>query len=491
MDSQFQNIQEILYLSRKTKEADEKKFLLAKNLYELNSLSYENGSRSGDYLIRERVKDVCEEVNRHYDTVKLFDNGKSGDIKAYQEILEFNNKNFIDSSSIEIKLQLLKDEISKQEKADQEHNLEHSQSGHQRKRNLYVAELLKEIKILEYRLKIGVTQQLQNFLNDVNHILFCGQIILLIEDAHKRGKSSLYLNKTNEIPVFLKTFLFYHKKINNTEFSKTEMKEFIKSTLELMGLNEPLFIRVGATKLIMNEIIESVVNDSCASLRAETGNEIQGEEPAVTDIGNEDNILQVLLQVKKLIDKLCAVNEKETAPDLSGNAAVKGLGEKKSERYLFHEPGSFKITLKTIADYLNDSLIFVYSWIKQELKKNIIPVSYMAPLVYCFIYSENFIKEYRTALDISSEKSNQDSSFFEGELRQYIPKKLAQSLLELIGTNCSLLEDAFNDCSGIISQQPFRGSEAFIKKLLIVQESFIQARIRIIDGIKNIDPAIR
>lgn len=487
MDSQFQNIQEILYFSRKIKEADEKKFLLAKNLYELNILSYEKGSRKGDYVIRDRVKDVNEELNRYYDTIKLFDNGKNGDIKAFQVLLEFYNKNFIESSNIDIKLQLLKDEVSRQEKADQENNLKHSESGHQRKKNLYIAELLKEVKAFDYRLKVGVTEQLQNFLNDVNHLLFCRQIMLLVEDAQKSGKSSSNLIKTNDVPDVIKTFLIYHQKINNTEFSKIRMKEFIESALELMGLNELLSRRIGANKFIMNEIIERAVNDAAVSLPAKSGYEVHGERPEPGDSGRGDNILQIMIQVKKLVDKLCAVNVNEPLPHLRGHGAVKGLGEKKGGRYLFHEPGSFKISLKTLADYLNDSLIFVYSWIMQELKKNNIPVSNVAPVVYCFIYSEDFIKEYVTALEISSDKSNQDLSFFEGDLRQYIPKKLARSLLELIVTNCSLLEDAFNECSGIVLQQPFRGSDAFIKKLSVVQEHFIKARIRIIDGIKQIE----
>ena len=50
------------YFTKKLKHADENKFQLRKAIYEIGKLAFEKGTRSGDYLIREKIREINEEL---------------------------------------------------------------------------------------------------------------------------------------------------------------------------------------------------------------------------------------------------------------------------------------------------------------------------------------------------------------------------------------------------------------------------------------------
>lgn len=100
--------------------------------------------------------------------------------------------------------------------------------------------------------------------------------------------------------------------------------------------------------------------------------------------------------------------------------------------------------------------------------------------------SENFVRAYNTALSVSSFETNQTASFIEGEIRQYISKKLAATLIDSINENCDVLNEAFIACNLNISGDQFKDSDVIVKKMKIIQDFFNDARIKIMNGLKII-----
>ena len=103
------------------KDADNRKYLLIKNLYEMSNLTYGKSSREGDYIILDRLGEFIEEVDRYIKHIRLFDNGKNGDIKAYKDILVFFQNSFCDSFILEDKITKLNNAIKSYKSEEKEH----------------------------------------------------------------------------------------------------------------------------------------------------------------------------------------------------------------------------------------------------------------------------------------------------------------------------------------------------------------------------------
>ncbi len=96
------------YIVNKLKLADGKRDTLANELNKLVKLSYENGSREGDSIIRKNVKAVVDEINLYYRNIQAFVSGKGGDTDAFTDILIFFNARYLEEFQLVVQLDQIK-----------------------------------------------------------------------------------------------------------------------------------------------------------------------------------------------------------------------------------------------------------------------------------------------------------------------------------------------------------------------------------------------
>ena len=176
MTGQIKNTLYSEQISNKLKIANEKKFYLRKALYELDKLSYEKGTRKGDYLIREKIKQINDELELFDGRIKAFE-ADIINISLFREILFFFEENYLDNFILLEKIESLKDELINQEKNDQEHNLRHSDENYERSRkNTFRAELDKDISNFKNAIANRLVPNLTEFLFEINDLIFIEEL---------------------------------------------------------------------------------------------------------------------------------------------------------------------------------------------------------------------------------------------------------------------------------------------------------------------------
>ena len=484
----LEDLYDFHYLTNKVNEADEKKHILLKCLYELGNISYEKGSRPGDYAIRDRVIKIREVLTSYYETIKIFDSGKNGDIKAYEDIMVFFENSFIDSYLLGDQVIALKSEISSQKEEDRRHNEKHAGTPIERKKNIYVTDLEKQIKALEFQLQTKLIPHLHNFLNDVNLILLFEKIKSLLEQVKKSINTLNDSLHTAELKNFLMTFLWLYHKINLGVSKKKQIPIFIEEILDSMGFTSSLGKYMDIDPKGLSDLFKEIAEEfDVLLLRDIIKQDQMGNNRASTPIQKEITVPSLAsaneqIQLLAFLKRICRF-------DVYGLSAIHISEPHKvniivgtKERNLFHTPGLFQVSLKTLSDYVVNSLIFIGTWLVRELRHNSIPFESLQTILVSYKKAEEFVQAYETALYISSQPENQFESTLTGEIQQYISKHDAEQLKYLINRTCDEMNESFINASIELMLHPFHGSDGLLKRIHLAQESFIDAKNKIEKG---------
>ena len=116
----------------KIKSLEEKKFYLRKVIYEFNRLSYDKGTRKGDYLIREKINEINYELDIYDNKIRTYDIKSRDKLLIYRDIILFFEERFLDQNILDLKINTLKEELKSQENADAEHNARHKNESYER-----------------------------------------------------------------------------------------------------------------------------------------------------------------------------------------------------------------------------------------------------------------------------------------------------------------------------------------------------------------------
>ena len=254
--------EESFHLTNLVRETDDRKYLLLKSVYELPDLSYDRGSRQGDYEIRDRARELLTAIDALYDALKLFDNGKSGDVKAYEDILVFFQNSFIDTFVVMEKFNLLKHEIDGQSSgATDEKSEDPSGGGVKWNDSAFLADLKGKLKLFETRIVFDIAPKLRMFLNAVNRILLFEKITFFIENSITSAEPEFVEQKSRSFANLITTYLWIHQKINPREDIKSKARDFTAAVLSDLGLDEVLTSKTGIGKVKYEEMLDEVARD--------------------------------------------------------------------------------------------------------------------------------------------------------------------------------------------------------------------------------------
>lgn len=481
MEEQYhKNLYNPSYLQSLMKDTDEKKYILVRELYDINNISYDKGSRKDDYIIRDLLQEISRTLEEYYEMIKYFDNAREGNIKVLEEIIMFFEREYIDSSTLKGRINALKNEIDQQEQGYRD------KGKSPRHTNIYLVSLKHSIHKIENRIDSHIDPILREFLQGINLLLIFQKTIRMLEETLKSTDQSGVAARAENLKQNLITFLWLYKKILPESFNRENLNRFIMSTIENMGFTNSLVSRAVIGRDQMKSVIEDISKPMKSSgyseetLDEELDTEISTQK-GKTDVDYINDLMELLYRVTYNKD-----DRVDTSFRLQGNSV-----KNREKRFLFHEPGSFKISLKVVSDYCIDSLIFMVSWLQREFKKETVPSSRQStwkPVMDALVQAEHFIHAYRKSASIASHPKNQSQSVLTGEIRQYIPRDHARQLVHLIHHSCDAMHSALADISILINEKPFKGAEHFLKRIQIARESFDNARDKIQKGTRSITP---
>lgn len=456
----------------KIKHADEKKFDLRKAIYELDRLSYERGSRSGDYLIREKVREINNQLEIYDEKVKTCETGEKGNFLLYKEIILFFEKDYLDAIAINEKIVLLKQELLLQQEADIEYNKQCQDSKLKRDiNNPLRLELERDLKKFENSFQKSVLPPLNEFLLDISDLLFAEEVHDLIR---KWSIENIFNDKDDSYYDFLSSINFFIRiriKIKKESFQVDDIVALINIKLNEFEIKTKLVNIKNFSEQKLNTIILDCAREYCSS-----NTEINKSQPQVIPVKSQfDEAFETLRNLTEY-NKNIQSNEK-IPENLSGD---------RTRRYLYSSPGTGKLLLKDIADYKEDSLIFINDWLLIETKKNPDIYNICRLLFDCMAEELEFFKLFTLANNIAANKTNQKTNMW-GELEQYIPKYIANKLINNMVSLCEQLNGAFIKIIFDIDGDNTPKIITIYKKLNIIYDSFNDAQKKIMKEIRQME----
>ena len=456
----------------KIKHADEKKFDLRKAIYELDRLSYERGSRSGDYIIREKVREINNQLEIYDEKVKTCEIGEKGNFLLYKEIILFFEKDYLDVIMINDKIVLLKQELLLQQEADIEYNKKCQDNKLKRDINNPLRfELERDLKQFENSFLRTVLPPLNEFLLDIGDLLFAEEVHDLIR---KWSVENVFNDKDDSYYDFLSSINFFIRiriKIKKDSFQIDDIVALVKIKLNELEIKSKLLNLKNFSEQKLNTILLDCAREYCSS-----NSEINKRQPQVIPVKSQfDDAFETLRKLTEY-NKNIQLNEK-IPEDLSGDRA---------RRYLYYSPGAGKLLLKDIADYKENSLIFINDWLLIETKKN--PDIYnICRLIFdCMADEKQFFELFSLANNIAADKTNQKTNIW-GELEQYITKDIANKLINNIESLCEQLNGAFIKIIFDIDGDNTPKITTLYKKLNIIYDSFNDAQKKIMKEIRQME----
>jgi hypothetical protein len=470
------------YFSQKLKHADGKKFHLRKAIYEMDKLSYEKGTRSGDYLIREKIVAINEELKSYDDKLKVCDFSTKFFLPIVEEMLPFFEKRYLDDFILGESIGTLKHELINQHNADIQHNIDHQKENYKRNiNNPYRDELTKDLIAFEAKLSNTITPHLKEFLDDINYLLF-------IQNLNQNIDQWSISNVFNNIEIIFKKLINYffiiYGKIMKVILSVDEIAAITDIILNESGLKSKLLRlkNIDETRLknlIINCAKEYLSNISTSDrfLKNKNKDKIAAKENSQKIIQNEFEIV---------LEKLRLLTEYKRTLNISNYTFIENLSDNRRDRYLYYAPDSGDIKLKDVADYLKDSLIFISEWLLIVLKKNPDLLASVKSLVECLPAEIRFYDLFETANIISAGQNNQKRNLWGDEVL-YVTKEIASELIGIIEFLCVELKDAFIRIIFDVELNNSSVLKIFEKKVNIIYDSFEDARKKIITVIGQLE----
>ncbi len=481
------------YIVNKLKLADGKRDMLANELTRLVKLSYENGSREGDSIIRKKIKAVVDEINLYYRNIQAFISGKGGDTEAFADILLFFNARYLEEFQLTVQLDQIKHEIANQEKLDQDYNATHPGKNYVRKQNIFAKLLSKDLTEWELRLLKTVIPLLRNYLVDINDIVLYYEI----ENCIKRliTHDNIFPLSGADYQSFKKDFLYYldlHIKLAHKPVSIAEGAELINQLLQQMGFRGVILkcqnITLDKYKGILDEITKEGNLEERSRKYMEIPSEAASPVPAIED--KRDDIATIRRNILRVLEHLCNLEEMKVAMQSGRPVSAETIAGNEPDRYIFHKPGTFDISLKFVSEYLRNSMIMVIDWLQREIQKSPNSIKILTPVLACVPSIQQFVSRYKLALVASTDKKGRlfSGSGQSSREDQYIPKRIAKELAETIYDNChkirQSLNDAFYDASKTRISDP---SGILSKKIRLIIESFEASSVKITKGLSQIE----
>jgi hypothetical protein len=467
---------------QKQKNADEKKFHLRKVIYEIDKLSYEKGTRSGDYLIREKISAINEELKSYDDKLRLCDFNSKSYLPISEEILPFFEQRYLEKFFLHEMIGQLKQELINQNNTDFQHNIEHQGASYKRNvNNPYRDELKKDLISFESKLSTSIVPFLNEFLNDLNHMLF-------MQRFNKNIDEWSISHITGDIDIVFKNHINYFFTIN------TKITKAVPSVDEMAALTDILLNGSGLKARLLhlknfNETkLKSVVFDSAKEFSSKiAARETSFRNRAMERIANKENSGQTIQdEFEEVLNKLRLLTEYKKTINISDYAGMENLSGSRSNRYLYYSPDTGEIKLKDVADYLKDSLIFINEWLLVVLKNDRDLLSMVKSLIDCLPAETRFYDLFETANIISAGLNNQKKNFW-GDKILYITREIASELLGIIEYLCVELKDSFVRIIFDVELNKSSVSKVFAKKVNIIYDSFENARRKIMSAVKQLD----
>ncbi|MBN2041905.1 MAG: hypothetical protein JW864_17855 [Spirochaetes bacterium] len=464
---------DIIAIEKKLKTANEKNHYLRKVIYELDRISYEKGTRKGDYLLREIIKTINDELELYDIKINACSLELKGSFLIIREALLFFEERYLNTFTLIDKIALLKEEFVNQQKADIEHNKTITDEKQKRYiNNSYRAELEKDIRVFENAVKNKLVPHLTAFLLEINELYFIRSTLNLKKPpaAYMNQDSDKIINEYKEnINLFVRIYLKLKKQYPVLE----NILEAVLTVLEKNSLKNNLLKFFSVDESGLSRMIQQNTGDLIFSAGfSNNGIQASSSSPEMTQKARlKSDIDKILNDLKYL---------RHFDMDVKGNANEYNNNVSENlKKYFYHSPDKSDISLKDVADYLMDSLVFLNEWLYVDIKKYPGMFSNLKLLLNCIPLENRFFELFRSA-NIESEKVINQKKNVWGELKQYIPLSIAQELKEVIRQLGDELDDAFKSTIVDIGLMKTPNSAVSGKKVNIVYESFYNSYRKIL-----------
>ena len=478
------------YIVNKLKLADEKRGNLLDDLNRLSQLSYEKGVREGDSILRKKIKAAVDEIEQYYRTIQAFVSGRGGDTQAFTDMLTFFNESYFGNYLLPGLLDQIKQVIIQQEKLNQEYDAAHKDKNYTRRINIFAKQLEKDLMDLERMLLQGVEPLLSRFIADINDIVLYYQVSDTIGELI--SSDDLFAQSGAAYQEFKKSFIDFlevYLKLTRKALSDTDMEELINRSLQQMGLRNLILkcrnVNLENYKEILPEIIKS--GNFQVHPKKISGDFKETAEPIRAVERKQEEISMSRKTLLGAFEDLCNLENIKEGPHLDPALSVKGLAKNGAERYIFHKPGTFEVSMKFVSEYLRNALIMIIDWLNKEIQKTPNYISPLRPVLECIPSIRQFIAQYKLALDVSADKSNQAVTGLRSAESHYISKQIARELARSINDNCNIIEQALADSLNLVGKSTIERSEVLSKKIKLIMDSFNDSVAKIRKGLSEID----
>ncbi len=475
-----------VYLSGKLKLADEKRDKLLDAINRLTQITYEKGTRAGDSVIRKKLKDITGEIEQYYKMIRAFASGKAGDTYAYQEILVFFNERYLEKFRLTFLLEILRKEIADQEKSNQEENRNFISKGWSRKVNTYARKLEEELKAWERMLLYSAEPLLRSFLSDVNDIYFYHRINarfgeLISKDNVFATSGEAFLNFKASIGYFLELNI----KINRKPLPDKEISDLITQMLQQMGIRNAMMHSRNITPEKYNEIAASIISEWNLRDLAKryTGTTLGALEAIRSFEKDKSGAALEAKDLMKIMEDLCYLGDPQEIHIPKSTVPVTGLANAEQERFLFHSPGTFNMSLKFVSEYVRNSLILVIDFLYKELQKAPGSKRLLNPVIEAVPSMKYFIAQYSLALDVSGHATNQATD--RKGTQQYISRQMARDLIQSIKDTSAAVRGGLVDTTYNVANSSLDKSGVLAKKIGILKESWNETHAKISKGLSE------
>lgn len=278
-------------------------------------------------------------------------------------------------------------------------------------------------------------------------------------------------------------------KLTRTPFTESGLKEAASNTLQVMGFRNSILHTKNVNPEKYDKALSEIIRE--ANLMGFVEKYSVSTKVAVDTIKTlEKKQLSESIDPKELtrvVEDLCCLGDSIEGEKTDVEGLVSGLAKNDKERYLFHTPGSFTISLKYISEYMRNSLILIVDWLSKELQKAPSTAKLLGSIQECIPTMKEFIKNYQLAIEVASLKSNQSGGGVLSGEKHYISKKIAGNLIQSIKDNCTVVRNALIDSTHKVSGSPYDRSGVLVKKINIIKESCFESFNKITKGLSEIE----
>ena len=474
------------YHSAKLKQVEEKKDKLKDIINTLAHLKYEKGTREGDYRLRDRLKDLVNETENNYRAIRDLGGGKPGTAEDFGEFLTFYRDHYLDNFLLIDYLKRLKKEIADQARLDREYNMNNPGRSHERRKNLFVLDFERDLAEWEKTLSLKAVPLLNDFLIDANELALCRRMNAQIDrlvtaDDVVTVSGAIYDDFKKSVARFVEMYV----KIRKQFLSEKDIRDLVNQALEEMGFKNIILRSKNVNQLRFNVILDEIIKEYGLENLAQKFMPAGARAVGAPAEKEGDNLTRIK-EMGTIMEDLCFLeNIPQTGPGEKDGVEA-GLANRENERYLFYTPGTFDVSLRYIAEYLRDALIFVIDWLLKEMQKNPEFTETLEPIGESVVQVNKFIEMYKRGLEIAAMKSNRSESKVLSQEKHYISKNMAMDLIQTITAISKSVQQALIDSSYNAASLAGKGS-VLLKKIKIIQDSFNNSFVKITKGLSTID----